>query len=98
MRILCIDYGDRNIGIAVSDPLGWTANGLETIKWYGRIEKPLERISQILKEYNPEKVVVGFPVNMNGTEGPKVEATLEFIRLLSELTNAEIFRSNTVTY
>ena len=49
MRIMGIDYGDSRIGIAISDPMGWTAQGLETIKWKTDIEVPLKRISQLIK-------------------------------------------------
>lgn len=83
MRILGIDYGDRRIGIAVSDPFGWTAQGVETIHWKGSLEKAIERIHQLIKEYNINKVVVGFPKNMNGTIGPRGEKTLEFIEMIN---------------
>jgi putative Holliday junction resolvase len=84
MRILGIDYGDSRIGIAVCDPLGWTAQGLETINWNGRIGIPIDRIVQLVKEYKVEKIVVGFPKNMNGTIGPRGEKTLEFIEILKD--------------
>jgi putative Holliday junction resolvase len=92
MRIFGIDYGVRKIGIAVSDPLGWTAQGVETIFWYGKIEKPLERIKLLLQEYTPGKIVVGLPVNMNGTYGSKIEETEMFIQKLREITNLEIIK------
>ena len=84
MRILGIDYGDSRIGIAVSDPFGWTAQGVETLNSKFGIEKPLERIAQLVKEYGAEKIVVGFPRNMNGTIGPRGEKTQEFIDVLAE--------------
>ncbi|TYQ16345.1 UNVERIFIED_CONTAM: putative Holliday junction resolvase [Acetivibrio alkalicellulosi] len=84
MRVMGIDYGDSRIGIAVSDPLGFTAQGVETINWKGSIRIPLKRISQLVNEYGIEKLVVGFPKNMNGTIGPRGEKTLDFIRLLEE--------------
>jgi len=84
-----VDYGDSRIGIAVSDPFGWTAQGLETINWSGSLGRPVERIKQLIKEYNAEKIVVGFPRNMNGTLGPRAEKTLEFIRVLAEKTGLE---------
>ena len=89
MRIMGVDYGDSRIGIAVSDPFGWTAQGLETINWSGSLGRPVERIKQLIKEYNAEKIVVGFPRNMNGTLGPRAEKTLEFIRVLAEKTGLE---------
>lgn len=82
MRIIGIDYGDSRIGIAVSDPLGWTAQGVETINWKNNIEEPIERILQIIKYYDAKKIIVGFPKNMNGTIGPRGEKTDEFIELL----------------
>jgi putative Holliday junction resolvase len=88
MIILGIDFGDVRIGIAKSDPFGWTAQAIETITWKDSLKKPLERIRQLVKDYNIEKIVVGFPKNMNGTIGPRGEKTEEFIELLSkELEN-----------
>ncbi|NLL07311.1 MAG: Holliday junction resolvase RuvX [Clostridiaceae bacterium] len=83
MRIIGIDYGDSRIGIAVSDPLGWTAQAIETINWKNNIEEPIERISEIINSYQAKKVIVGFPKNMNGTIGPRGEKTNEFIELLN---------------
>ena len=67
MRVLGIDFGDRRIGIAVSDPFGWTAKGVETIKWQDSLKGPVERILQLIEEYSIDRIVVGFPINMNGT-------------------------------
>lgn len=92
MRIIGIDYGDSRIGIAVSDPFGWMAQGVETIKWQDSLKKPIERICQLVGEYSAEKIVVGFPRNMNGTVGPRGEKTDEFIRRLSERTSIEIVK------
>lgn len=83
MRIIGIDYGDSRIGIAVSDPLGWTAQGIETINWRNNINEPIERILAIISSYEAKKVIVGFPRNMNGTIGPRGEKTNEFIELLN---------------
>lgn len=92
MRVMGIDYGDSRIGIAVSDPLGWTAQGVETITWKGNLNKPLERIEELVREYSIKKIVVGFPRNMNGTVGPRGEKTLEFIDRLSERIDIEIVK------
>ncbi len=92
MRILGIDYGDSRIGIAVSDPMGWTAQRLETVDWRTNIEIPLERILRLADEYKAEKIVVGFPKNMNGTIGPRGEKTQEFINLLEARTNVQIVK------
>lgn len=93
MRIIGIDYGDSRIGVAVSDPLGWTAQGIETINWRNNIEEPIERILQIIKFYGAKKVIVGFPRNMNGTIGPRGEKTNEFIELLeSKVEGVQIIK------
>ncbi len=93
MRVLGIDYGDSRIGIAKSDPFGWTAQAVETIKWSGSLGKPLERIQQLIKEYTIERVVIGFPRNMNGTVGPRGEKTQEFIDLLvKKIPDVEIIK------
>jgi putative holliday junction resolvase len=92
MRILGIDYGDSRIGIAVSDPFGWTAQAVETISRNESLKKPMERIKQLIKEYNIEKIIVGFPKNMNGTVGPRGEKTQLFIDLLNEQCNIGVLK------
>jgi putative Holliday junction resolvase len=89
MRIMGIDYGDSRIGIAVSDPMGWTAQGLETIT-EKKQEKVFERLLELIKLYNVEKIVVGFPKNMNGTIGPRGELTHKFVENLRQKTGIEI--------
>lgn len=89
MRILGLDVGDKTIGVAVSDPLGWTAQGIKTIKRVG-IKKDLQEIINIVNEYNVEKIVVGLPKNMNGTLGPQSEKVLKFCDKLKEVCNLEI--------
>ena len=81
-RILGIDYGDSRTGIAVSDALGWTAQGLETIVYKGNMNILLNRIGEIIQEYDIKKIVIGFPRNLNGTIGPRAEKTEEFIKIL----------------
>ena len=68
MRILGIDYGDARVGIAVSDLLGFMAQGVRTIKNRGT-EKLLTELKEILDEYKPEKIVIGLPKNMDGSDG-----------------------------
>lgn len=92
MRILGIDYGDSRVGISISDPFGWTAKGLETISWKGNIDKVIDRIISIVDEYKVEKIVVGFPKNMNGTIGPRGEKTQEFIDMLSKRVDPLIIK------
>lgn len=83
MRIVGIDYGDARIGIAISDPFGWTAQPLDTIKWKNNIAYPVEVIKSLIEKYNVEKVVVGYPRNMNGTVGQRAVKTDEFIECLA---------------
>ncbi len=82
MRILCIDFGDARIGIAVSDPLGLIAQMLETIEWKNDISKPVQRIAELVDSYDCEAIVVGIPRNMNGTTGQRELKTRSFIELL----------------
>ena len=89
MRILGIDYGDARVGIAVTDIMGFMANGVKTIKNKGT-KKLLEELQSVLKEYNPEKIVVGLPKNMDGTEGFRVDATYEFVENLKTIYSGEI--------
>lgn len=91
MRILGIDYGDSRVGIAISDPLLITAQGLETISYNGNDKILLSRIEEIVKEYEVKTIVVGIPLNMNGTKTERVEVTEKFIhKLKSRLGKIEI--------
>ncbi len=92
MRIMGIDFGDSRIGIAVSDPFGWTAQGLDTIKWRGSMEQPADVIKQLAAQYSVEKIVVGLPKNMNGTIGPSGEKAIEFGELLTRVTGLEVVK------
>ncbi|WP_276837819.1 Holliday junction resolvase RuvX [Anaerovibrio lipolyticus] len=76
-RALALDVGDRTIGIAVSDLLGMTAQGVETIR-RTTMEDDINRIKELTAEYETTKMVVGYPRNMNGTEGPRCEFVKEF--------------------
>ena len=84
MRILGIDYGDARVGIAVSDLLGFMAQGVRTIKNRGT-EKLLTELKEILDEYKPEKIVIGLPKNMDGSEGFAAQRTYNFCELLKTL-------------
>jgi len=84
MRILGIDYGDSRIGIAVSDPLEITANGLETIISKGNFNNAIKKVIEICGSYEVKTIVVGYPRNMNGTLGPRAEITDRFISILHE--------------
>lgn len=90
MRIIGLDVGDKTIGIAVSDALMFTAQGIETIRresW----ENDLRRLQELIAEYEIERIVVGLPRNMNGTEGERCDIVREFAKHLKEsVTNKEI--------
>lgn len=77
MRILGLDFGQKTIGVAISDPFGWTAQGLEIIRRDNEesINKSITRLGEILKEYQVEKIVLGYPKNMNNTIGERGEKT-----------------------
>ena len=82
MRVLGIDYGDSRVGIAISDPLLITAQGLETISYNGNDKILLNKIEEIVKKYEVTTIVVGMPLNMNGTKAERVEVTEKFIHKL----------------
>ena len=82
MRILGIDYGDARVGIAVSDALGITAQGLETIHHKGNDKLVLKRLDEIFEQYEVDTIVVGMPFNMDGTKTFRAEATEKFIHKL----------------
>lgn len=73
MRIMGLDVGERTIGVAVSDPFGWTAQGITTIRRESDIEADLECLKKLIEEYEIDRIVVGLPRNMNGTLGPSAE-------------------------
>jgi putative Holliday junction resolvase len=78
VRIAGLDYGDKTIGVALSDELGWTAQGLEVIR-RKTPELDFARLSEIARQYGVERWVVGMPRNMNGTYGPRSELTRTFV-------------------
>ncbi len=83
MRILGIDYGDSRVGIAITDALGITAQGLETISYNGNDKVLLKRLDEIFEKYpDVEIIVVGMPFNMNGTKTIRAEVTEKFIHKL----------------
>ena len=82
MRTLGIDYGDSRIGLAITDLLGITAQGLETIKHNGNDKIALKRIEEILTEYEVDTIVVGLPLNLSGAKSERVDVTENFIHKL----------------
>jgi len=82
MRILGMDYGDARTGIAITDALNITAQGLETIHNEGSDRIILKRLDEIIEQYNIDTIVVGKPINMNGTTSERTEKTEKFIHKL----------------
>ena len=93
MRTLAIDYGDSRVGLAITDPLGYTAQGLETVHHNGNDKVVLKRLEEILKEYEIDTIVIGMPINMDGTKTIRVEVTEKFIhKLKCKFNNVKIER------
>ena len=92
MRLLGLDYGSKTVGVAVSDPLGYTAQPLETItrKEENKLRRTLARIEQLVKEYQIEKIILGLPINMDGSAGERAELALAFKAMLERRTGLEI--------
>lgn len=89
IRIAGLDVGDKTIGVALSDELGWTAQGLEVIRRRS-LDDDMARLAAIAREYGVERWVVGMPRNMNGTYGPRAEMTREFMQHLQERTGLPV--------
>lgn len=87
MRILGLDVGSKRIGVAVSDELGITAQGLETVNCKNP-DSDVQRIVKLVGEHGVTEIVVGIPYNMNGTEGPQVQKVREVIERISK--NVEV--------
>ncbi|MDO4541260.1 MAG: Holliday junction resolvase RuvX [Bacillota bacterium] len=90
MRILALDVGTKNIGVAMSDPLGLTAQALPTIRRKGNLDSEVASLLNIIDEKGVETIVVGYPKNMNGTEGPSCDMAKEYAGAISEKTNVPI--------
>lgn len=90
MKIMGLDYGEARTGVALSDELGMMAHGLESIEHKGNDKKLLERICEIIKANKVSKIVIGYPLNMNATKGPRVEKTDVFIKKLEKETGLPV--------
>lgn len=92
MRIIGLDFGSKTVGVAVSDELLITAQGIEIVrrKSENKLRQTLARIEGLIKEYNVEKIVLGFPKNMNNSEGERCEKTLEFKEMLERRTGLTV--------
>lgn len=89
MRILGLDIGDRTIGVAISDPLGFIAQGITTIRRKS-VEYDIEELKKICNEYSVDTIVSGLPKNMNGTLGPQSEKVIEFCKIIESETHIQI--------
>lgn len=92
MRIMGLDYGSKTVGVAMSDPLGLTAQGIEIVrrKSETKLRQTLARIEEIAKEYSVEKIVLGFPKHMNNDIGERAEKSLEFKEMLERRTGLPV--------
>ena len=92
MRIMGLDFGSKTVGVAVSDPLFLTAQGVEIIrrKEENKLRQTLARIEELIVEYEVEKIVLGLPKNMNASEGVRVELTEEFKEKLERRTGLPV--------
>lgn len=92
MRILGLDYGSKTMGVAVSDPLGFTAQGVEIIrrKSENKMRQTLARIEELIAQYQVEEIVLGLPKNMNNTLGDRAEKSLELKETLERRTGLPV--------
>lgn len=92
MRILGLDFGTKTVGVAVSDPLGFTAQGVEIIrrKEDNKLRQTLARIEELIEEYQVETIVLGYPKNMNNTIGDRAEKSKEFGETLERRTGLPV--------
>ena len=87
-----LDFGSKTVGVAISDPLGYTAQGIEIIrrKQENKLRQTLARIEALIQEYEVESIVLGFPKNMNNTIGDRAEKSLEFKKTLERRTGLPV--------
>lgn len=92
MRIIGLDFGSKTVGVAVSDPLGLTAQGVEIIRREkpGKLRQTLARIDELVSQYEADEIVLGYPKNMNNTEGERCEKTQEFKEMLERRTGLHV--------
>ena len=86
MRIMGLDVGSKTVGVAISDALGWTAQGIETVRINEQEDDfGIKRLGELIKQYEVTQIVVGYPKNMNNSIGPRAEASERFAALLEEV-------------
>lgn len=92
MRIMGLDFGSKTVGVAVSDPLYITAQGVEIIRreHENKLRKTLARIDELIKEYEISEIVLGLPKNMNNSSGERVDKTMEFKEMLERRTGLNV--------
>lgn len=92
VRIMGLDFGSKTVGVAVSDPLGLTAQGIEIVRreQENKLRKTLARIEALIAEYQVTEIVLGFPKNMNNTIGDRAEKTLAFKEMLERRTGLPV--------
>ena len=92
IRIMWLDYGSKTVGVAISDPLGLTAQGIEIIRRTSenKLRRTLARIEELVREYEVTTIVLGFPKNMNNTVGERGEKSLEFKEMLERRTGIPV--------
>ena len=92
MRIMGLDYGTKTVGVAISDALCLTAQGIETIerKEENKLRRTLARIKELAEEYEVEKIVLGLPKHMNNDIGERAQSTLEFKEMVERRTGLEV--------
>ncbi len=92
MRIMGLDFGAKTVGVAISDALGLTAQGKEIVRREreNKLRQTCSRIEELIVEYGVERIVLGLPKNMDGSEGERVEKTKEFKEMLERRTGLEV--------
>lgn len=92
MRIMGLDFGSKTVGVAISDPLELTAQGIEIVrrKEENKLRRTLARIEELIVEYEVEEIVLGLPKNMNNSEGDRVEKTKAFQEMIERRTGLQV--------
>jgi putative Holliday junction resolvase len=92
MRKMGLDFGSKTVGVAISDPLLITAQGIEIIrrKSEGKLRQTLARIEELIMEYEVDEIVLGYPKNMNDTLGERIEKTMAFKEMLERRTGLAV--------
>lgn len=92
MRIMGLDFGSKTVGVAISDSLGFTAQGIEIVRRQSenKLRQTLARLEELIKEYEVEQIVLGFPKNMNNSIGERGEKSLTFKEMLEKRTGLPV--------